>query len=93
MSDMTKVNTGNVKEGAENILSQAQAFKAEYDELYATIHALRSSWTSADGNSYIAKIDSYQEDFENLYANLVSAANGFSQTADNYSETVKKNML
>ena len=93
MSDITKVNTGAVKSGAENILAQASSFKAAFDELYNTIHALRDTWTSADGNSYIAKIDSYQEDFENLYANLVSAATGFSQTADNYSETVKKNML
>jgi len=93
MSDMTKVNTGNVKEGAENILSQAQAFKAEYDELYATIHALRSSWTSADGNSYIAKIDSYQEDFDRMFSNLTTTASGISQIADNYDQTVKKNML
>lgn len=93
MSDMTKVNTGAVKNGAENILNQAKAFKAAYDALYATIHDLRSTWTSADGNSYIAKIDSYQEDFDSMYAKLTAAADGINQIADNYDKTVKKNML
>ena len=93
MSDMTKVNTGAVKEGAQNILNQAKAFKAAYDALYSTIHDLRNTWTSADGNSYIAKIDSYQEDFDSMYSKLTTAANGISQVAENYEQTVKKNML
>lgn len=93
MSGITKVNTSAVISDADQILAEAKAFKAAFDSMYETVHALRNTWTSSDGNSYIAKIDSYQQDFTGLYNSLVNSANGLRQTAEDYAETVRKNTI
>lgn len=93
MSDITRVNTGAVIGGAETILAEASAFKAAFDDMYNTIHELRNTWTSSDGNAYIARIDSYEEDFTSMFSRLVTSAEGIRQVAEDYSATVRKNML
>lgn len=92
MSEITKVNTGAVIQNAQSILSEAQAFKAAFDAMYETIHDLNKTFTSADGKAYIAKIDSYQEDFVGMYNRLVQSAQGIEDIAKQYDATVRKNM-
>lgn len=93
MSEITKVNTGAVIGDADQILAEARAFKAAFDSMYETIHALRNTWTSSDGNSYIAKIDSHLEDFNSMYNSLVATAEGLRKTAEEYAEVVRKNTI
>lgn len=93
MSGITKINTSAVISDANQILSEAKEFKSAFDAMYDAVHALRDTWTSTDGNSYIAKIDSYQEDFTGMYNRLVSTAEGLRQTAEDYAATVKKNTI
>jgi len=93
MSGITKINTGAVISDANQILSAAKDFKTVFDAMYDAVHALRDTWTSTDGNSYIAKIDSYQDDFTSMYNKLVATADGLRQTAEDYAATVKKNTI
>ena len=59
----------------------------------AQIRALRSTWTSEDGNAYIAKIETYYEDFTSMYSALNKAANALETDAAAYENTVKANMV
>ena len=86
-------NTSIIKSTASDIISKAKTYKNAFDEMYAKIRALRSTWTSEDGNAYIAKIETYYEDFTAMYSALNKAANALEADAAAYENTVKANMV
>jgi WXG100 family type VII secretion target len=86
-------NTSTIRSTASDIVTKAKAYKGAFDEMYAKIRALRATWTSEDGNAYIAKIESYYEDFNSMYGALNKAANSLEADAAAYENTVKANMV
>ncbi len=85
-------NTSTIRNTANDIVNNAKAYKGAFDAMYTQIRALRSTWTSEDGNAYIAKIESFYEDFTSMYKALITAANALEKDAANYEKTVRDNM-
>ena len=86
-------NTTTIRNSAGNITQKARSYKNAFDAMYSQIRALRSTWTSEDGNAYIAKIETYYEDFTAMYSALNKAANALEADAAAYENTVKANMV
>ncbi len=86
-------NTATIRQTASEIVGKAKTYKTAFDQMYAQIRALRSTWTSEDGNAYIAKIETYYEDFTSMYSALNKAANALEADAAAYENTVKANMV
>lgn len=88
-----QANTTTIKNTASEIVNNAKAYKSAFDSLYESIRALKATWTSTDGNAYIAKIETYYEDFVAMYNALNKSANALEVSAQNYENTVKKNTI
>lgn len=88
-----QANTSVIRSTASEIVSNSKQFKNAFDELYEQIHALKNTWTSEDGNAYIAKIDAQYETFVGLYNRLAKSAQALETAAGNYEQTVKANMV
>lgn len=85
-------NTGTIKSTASEIVGNAKGYKTAFDAMYETIRSLRATWTSEDGNAYIARIETYYEEFVNMYNSLQKSANALEADAVAYENTVKANM-
>ncbi len=86
-------NTSTIKNAASDIIAKAKAYKSAFDAMYGQIRALRNTWTSEDGNAYIAKIETYYEDFVSMYNALNTSAQTLEADAVQYENTVKANMV
>lgn len=87
-----QANTGTIKNTASEIMGNAKAYKEAFDALYERIRALRNTWTSEDGNAYIARIEGYHDEFTSMYSALVKSASALEVSATDYENTVKANM-
>lgn len=88
-----QANTSTIKSTASEIVSNAKAYHDAFTSMYERIRALKNTWTSEDGNAYIAKIETYYEDFEHMYSDLQKSASALEASAVNYENTVKANMV
>ncbi|MBQ9325531.1 MAG: WXG100 family type VII secretion target [Clostridia bacterium] len=86
-------NTGTIKSTASTIRDDAKAYGVAAQQLFETVEALKNTWTSEDGNAYIAKITSYRETFEALQKKLDSSAEALETAAVNYEQTIKNNTI
>ena len=84
-------NTAAIKSTASDIRNDAKSYGASAQKIFDTINALRDSWTSEDGNVYIAKINSSRETFEQLQKKLEASAEALETAAANYEQTIKVN--
>lgn len=87
-----QANTGAIKSTAGEIVSNARQYKEAFDAMYERIRSLKNTWTSEDGNAYIARIENYYDAFVENYNKLVKSANALEQSAQDYENTVKANM-
>ncbi len=85
-------NTAIIRSTASEITANATAYKRAFDAMYEKIRALRNTWTSEDGNAYIAKIESYYEDFVTMFNSLNKAAAALENDAAAYEQTIRANM-
>lgn len=86
-------NTGSIKQIAGSIRDDAKNYGNAMQLLFQTVDALKSTWTSEDGNAFIAKINSHKEEFEKLQSNLENSAKLLEEVAVNYEKTVKANII
>nr|MBQ4453930.1 WXG100 family type VII secretion target [Clostridia bacterium] len=85
-------NTGAIKSAATQIRSDASGYGQAAHTLFETVDALKNTWTSEDGNKYIAEINKHREAFEALQKKLQASAEAFETAADDYIATIKANM-
>lgn len=86
-------NTGSIRSTASEIREDAKAYGDAANTLFDTVNALGSSYTSVDGQAFIAKINSYREDFDKLQAALSASAEALETVAINYENTIKANTI
>ena len=86
-------NTATIKSTASGIRDDAGAYGTAAEVLFSTVDALKATWTSEDGNAYIAKINSYREEFEKMQTKLESSAEALETAAVNYESTIKANTV
>ena len=86
-------NTGSIKQIAGSIRDDAKKYGSAMQLLFQTVDALRSTWTSEDGNAFITKINSQKDAFESLQTNLESSASLLEEVAANYEKTIKNNII
>lgn len=85
-------NTATMRATAEGIKGSAKNYLAAYEAMERQIQNLRSSWTSEDGDKYIAKIETYRDSFIRLNQSLISCADSIIMDATNYENALKANM-
>ena len=85
-------NTATMRATAEGIKGSAKNYLAAYEAMERQIQSLRSSWTSEDGDKYIAKIETYRDSFVRLNQSLISCADSIIMDATNYENALKANM-
>ena len=88
-----RANTATIKSTANSIRDDASAYGAAQEQLFQTVTNLRDTWTSEDGNAYIAKITSFQAEFETLKKNLEQSAAALEMAAIQYERTIIKNTI
>ena len=86
-------NTGGIKQIAGTIREDANGYGTAMQLLFQTVDALKATWTSEDGNAFIAKINSHKEAFTTLQTNLESSAGTFEEIAINYEKTIVNNTI
>ena len=86
-------NTGTIKQTAGTIREDANAYGTAMKVLFETVNALGSTWTSEDGNAYIAKINTHKETFESMQRKLEASAEALETAAVNYEATIKANTI
>lgn len=86
-----KADTSAIKKAAGTIRADAQSYTNQMNSLFEQIEALRSTWTSEDGNQYIAKIQKYQPEFTAMGINLNASAEALETAAVTYEKTVVAN--
>ena len=91
--DSISASTSAIRSTAGDIISKAKNYKAAFDAMYDQIRALGATWTSEDGNAYIAKIEGFHREFEDMYRSLINTANSLDTDAANYEHTVKTNTV
>lgn len=82
-----------MKSAAEGILTASQQYWRAYEGMSQSINNLKSSWTSEDGNAYIAKINSFRDSFQNLKNALDKCSETISTDAQNYLKAQQANMV
>ena len=82
-------NTATMRATAEGIKGSAKNYLAAYEAMERQIQSLRNSWTSEDGDKYIAKIETYRDSF---VQSLISCADSNIMDATNYENALKANM-
>lgn len=85
-------NTAAIKSTASGIRSDASAYGNAVETIFSTVDALRATWTSEDGNAYIARINKYKEEFEKNQQKLMNSADALEDAANSYEQTIKANM-
>lgn len=85
-------NTTAVKNTASNIRDNAKAYGKAAESIFSTVDALKATWTSEDGNAYIAKISAYRPEFEALLKKLEASAEALEDAAISYEQALKANM-
>lgn len=86
-----QASTGTIISVASQIKGDANKYSGLYQQMYGEINALRASWTSADGDAYINKINSYKDSFELMKTKLTKAAESLETSARNYESALKAN--
>ena len=86
-------NTSAIRATASSITSDAKSYGNAMQLLFQTVDALKATWTSEDGNAFIAKINSHKETFETLQQNLLTSASMIEETAAGYEATIKANTI
>ena len=85
-------NTATMRATAEGLKGSAKNYLAAYEAMERQIQSLRNSWTSEDGDKYIAKIETYRDSFIRLNQSLISCADSIIMDATNYENALKANM-
>lgn len=86
-------NTATIKNTASSIREDTSAYGTATQVLFDTVDALKATWTSEDGNAYIAKINSYRQDFQRMQAQLKDSADKLEAAANDYISTIKANTI
>lgn len=86
-------DTGKIKSTANDIRSHAKAYGKAAEEIFTAVETLKATWTSEDGNAYIAKISAYRPEFEEMLKNLEESANAFEAAAIAYEQTIAANTM
>ena len=93
MAGEIRGNTSKMKATASNIRDDAKSYGVAMQALFEAVNSLASSWTSEDGNAYIAKINSYRESFDSMQQKLESSAAALEAAAVGYESTIKANTI
>lgn len=83
---------GKMSGAAQGIRSAAQSYWRAYQAMSTAINNLKNSWTTDDGAKYIAKINSFANEFENLKKALEKSADTVETSAKNYEKAKSANM-
>lgn len=83
---------GKMTGAAQGIRSSAQDYWRAYQAMSEAINKLKDSWTTADGEQYIAKINSFASEFERLKKALEASADTIEASAKNYERAKNANM-
>ena len=86
-------NTSVMKSTAGTIRADAEAYGAAQEVLFQVVNDLKNSFTSTDGQAYIARINEFKDEFDGMKKKLESSAETLETLAINYENTIKNNTI
>lgn len=86
-------DTGKIKSTASDIRSYAKAYGSAAENIFNAVDKLKATWTSEDGNAYIAKINGYRAGFEEMQKKLETSAEALEAAAIAYEQAIAANTI
>lgn len=66
MNNSISIDPQGLKKIATNVQNDASKYETEIKEVYRIVEAIKGSWAGKDSQQYIAKVNSYKTQMENL---------------------------
>ena len=86
-----KVNSASMRDKANSFKTVANSIKTFTSEMTAEVEGLKAAWEGESAAETVARFKGLADDFEDIYATIMSYANFLEQAADAYDNVENAN--
>ncbi|MCD1257382.1 WXG100 family type VII secretion target [Paenibacillus athensensis] len=81
------VDPVKLEAAAKQMTAQADDYKSLYEKLYSEVGGLKAGWDGVDNQAFVAQIEGFREDFQNMMTLMTQYAEFLTTSAATYKRT------